>query len=202
MTPADIDTLDWAKGDGLLPAIAQHARSGRVLMLGYVDRAALERSFATGNAVFYSRTRRKLWTKGETSGNNLRIESITTDCDRDTVLLAVEPRGPTCHLGTASCFDATRPFLDGLDALIATRIAERPEGSYTARLAASGVEACARKVGEEALEVVLAAVGESDERLGSEAADLLYHLLVLLNRRGLALDEVLAHLARRHAESG
>lgn len=199
MNPFDVDVLDWHKSDGLLPAIAQHARSGRVLMLGFVNREALTHALQTGYASFYSRTRGELWTKGETSGHKLAIVSVEHDCDRDTVLYLVDPAGPTCHLGNESCFPDTRPFLEALDALVAGRFEQRPAGSYTTRLADSGAAACAQKVGEEAIETGLAAVGESDERLASEAADLLFHLLVLLRQRGLGLDDVVRVLAQRHA---
>ena len=201
MKPDEIDTLDWKKGDGLLPAIVQHARGGRVLMLGYVNRDALGQSFATGNAVFFSRSRQRLWMKGETSGNTLAIESIDTDCDRDTLLFSVVPAGPTCHLGTESCFADAMPLLGRLDNVVAERLADRPDGSYTARLAADGIEACARKVAEEATEVVLAAVTESGERLANEAADLLFHLIVVLRRRGLGLDDAVRVLHERHTSA-
>lgn len=197
MNASEIADLNWSKENGLLPAIAQHALSGRVLMLGYVNREALAQCFERGLAVFFSRTRQKLWTKGETSGNYLHVESIATDCDRDSLLLLVRPTGPTCHQGSESCFDNGRPFFDELDRLIADRIKQSPDDSYTAQLASAGVATCARKVGEEALEVVLAGIRESDERLASEAADLLYHLLVLTNRRSLSLNDIAGVLSDR-----
>lgn len=200
MREQDIDTLDWAKGDGLLPAIAQHSRSGRVLMLGFVNREALSQCFETGMATFFSRSRSRMWMKGETSGNTLTIRSIDTDCDRDTVLLLVEPAGPTCHNGTESCFADAMPFLQRLDSVVAQRLQDRPENSYTASLAAGGVAAGAQKVGEEAVELALAAVGETDDRVASEAADLLFHLIVVLRQRGLTLDDAVKELESRSAK--
>lgn len=200
MNSIDIEALDWNKGDGLLPAIVQHARTGRVLMLGFVNREALRQSQERGKAVFYSRTRDRLWMKGETSGHTLAIESIETDCDSDTVLMLAEPAGPTCHRGTNSCFPRSRPFLDRLDNLVAGRMEHQPAGSYTTKLAQAGVAAGAQKVGEEAVELALAAVAESDANVAAEAADLLYHLIVLLHQRGLSLADVTAVLRERHAD--
>lgn len=200
MKANEIDTLDWSKGNGLLPAIAQHSRSGRVLMLGYVNRDALARCFESGFAVFFSRSRSKLWQKGETSGNTLKIRSIDTDCDRDTILLGVDPAGPTCHQDTDSCFAAAMPFLDKLDSLVASRLHDRPDGSYTATLAAGGIAAGAQKLGEEAVELAIAAVSESDNRVTSEAADLLFHLIVVLRQRGLSIDDAVQELERRNTD--
>lgn len=197
MIADDIDTLDWSKGAGLLPAVVQHSRSGRVLMLGFVNREALARCFATGLAVFFSRSRSRLWMKGETSGNTLAIKSIDTDCDDDTLLIRAEPAGPTCHKNTDSCFAEARPFLDQLDSLVGERLRSRPEGSYTAKLAAGGVPASARKVAEEAVELAIAAVSENDIRVTEEAADLLFHLIVVLRHRGLTLDDAVKELVRR-----
>lgn len=198
MKAEDIDNLDWQKSDGMLPAIAQHARSGRVLMLGFVNREALVQCFSTGMATFFSRSRSRLWMKGETSGNTLAIRSIDTDCDRDAILLSVEPAGPTCHTGTDSCFNEAMPFLDRLDRLVEQRLQDRPAGSYTASLADGGVASGAQKVGEEGVELALAAVSESDDRVTSEAADLIFHLLVVLRQRGLNLDDAIKELERRH----
>lgn len=205
--PADIDTLDFDKAGGLLPAIVQHAHSGAVLMLGYMTREALSETLSRRRVVFFSRSRRRLWEKGETSGNTLRLAAVRTDCDRDALLVTALPAGPVCHLGTPSCFGAEAPeapaplaFLGALEAVIAQRIAERPEGSYTARLYAAGPKRIAQKVGEEGLEVALAAVAEPDDKLVGEAADLLYHLLLLLASRGLRLEQVLAELRSRHAD--
>lgn len=194
--------LDWAKGGGLLPAIVQHWRTGAVLMLGYMNREALAATRASGCVTFWSRSKRRLWQKGETSGHVLRVESIRADCDRDTLLIAAAPNGPTCHLGTASCFGAgSAPplaFLAELDALVARRAAERPAGSYTVRLLDAGVRRIAQKVGEEGVETALAAVAQGDTELLGEAADLIYHLTVLLRARGLSLDRVEDVLADRH----
>jgi len=187
---ADVERLDFAKGDGLLPAIVQHAVTGAVLMLGYMNREALRETLMRRRVVFFSRSKQRLWEKGETSGHCLELAQIRADCDRDTLLVTAWPRGPACHLGTATCFGdealtAAEPlaFLAALEGIIAQRIAERPEGSYTARLVAQGPKRLAQKVGEEGLEVALAAAAESDDKVVAEVADLLYHLLVLLKSR-------------------
>jgi len=199
MTPLERDALAWAKQDGLLPAVVQDAGNGRVLMLGYMDRAALEATLAGGRVTFYSRSKQRLWTKGETSGHTLDLVSIEADCDGDTLLVQARPQGHTCHLDRASCFPAAPAnFLADLDALIATRDAERPEGSYTTRLLAGGLRRIAQKVGEEGVETALAAVVEDDEALLGEAADLVYHLGVLLRARGLSLHDAVRVLETRH----
>lgn len=204
-TAADIERIDWNKNDGLVPAIVQHAGSGSVLMLGYMNRAALAATLERSRVVFFSRSKRRLWEKGETSGNFLQLVELHADCDADTLLVAALPAGPVCHTGAASCFGdealtaaAPLSFLLELEQLIAQRIAENPEGSYTARLYADGVRRVAQKVGEEGLEVALAGAGESDAALLGECADLLYHLLVLLRSRGLQLAAVIEELRRRH----
>lgn len=209
ITAADIERIDWDKGDGLVPAIVQHARSGSVLMLGYMDRAALSATLARGRVVFFSRSKRRLWEKGETSGNFLQLEAVHADCDADTLLVGALPAGPVCHTGSASCFGdapltaaAPLAFLPQLEQLIAQRIADAPEGSYTARLHAGGVRRVAQKVGEEGLEVALAGAGEPDAALVAESADLIYHLLVLLRSRGVALAAVIDELQRRHDAPG
>jgi phosphoribosyl-ATP pyrophosphohydrolase/phosphoribosyl-AMP cyclohydrolase len=201
----NLDELDFEKSAGLLPAIVQHADTGAVLMLGYMSRESLEASLARGRVVFYSRSKDRLWEKGETSGHALEIVTIKADCDRDTLLITARPLGPTCHLGTASCFGNTAPadgthlkFLSELEGIIADRMAVQPQESYTARLIAGGTARIAQKVGEEALEVAIAAVGGNDNEVLSEAADLLYHLLVLLKVRGLTLDRVAETLRVRH----
>jgi phosphoribosyl-ATP pyrophosphohydrolase/phosphoribosyl-AMP cyclohydrolase len=198
----DPAALDWSKGEGLLPAIVQDARGGAVLMLGYMNIAALEATLQSGKVTFYSRSRRRLWTKGESSGNFLLLESLHADCDADTLLLRARPQGPTCHLGTQSCFgDGSAPpldFLARLDALVAQRERERPPGSYTTKLFEGGVRRIAQKVGEEGVETALAGVAEDDEALLGEAADLLFHLIVLLRARGAGLEELAALLRRRH----
>ena len=203
---ADVERLDFAKGDGLLPAIVQHAATGAVLMLGYMNPQALRETLTRRRVVFFSRSKQRLWEKGETSGHCLELAQIRADCDRDTLLVTAWPRGPACHLGTATCFGdealtAAEPlaFLAALEGIIAQRIAERPEGSYTARLVAQGPKRLAQKVGEEGLEVALAAAAESDDKVVAEVADLLYHLLVLLRSRGLPLERVVAELQSRHA---
>lgn len=206
VTEENLAELDWAKGNGLLPVIVQHALSGEVLMLAYVNEEALRATLARGRAVFYSRTRGRLWEKGETTGNTLELQSLGMDCDRDTLLLLALPKGPTCHTGTSSCFGdgpltaaAAIAFLAQLEGVITQRIAADPEGSYTAKLHASGIKRMAQKVGEEGLEVALAGVGAVDAELVGEAADLLFHLEVLLQARGLRLADVVAELRARHA---
>jgi phosphoribosyl-ATP pyrophosphohydrolase/phosphoribosyl-AMP cyclohydrolase len=202
---APLNALDWAKGDGLLPAIVQHADSGRVLMLGYMNRDALARTLADGRVTFWSRSRETLWQKGETSGHVLDLVAIEADCDRDTLLLQARPAGPVCHLGTPTCFgDPAWPahgFLGELAALVQARRDADPDTSYTARLLQAPVERVAQKVGEEGVETALAATLDDPSQLAGEAADLLYHLLVLLARRGLDLDRVVATLQARHAET-
>lgn len=206
MTSTFLDSaqLDWSKGDGLLPVVVQHWLTGEVLMLGYMNADALATTQATGHVTFFSRSKQRLWTKGETSGNVLALKSLRMDCDADTLLVTAEPHGPTCHNGTSSCFgDGVRPvvgFLAELDALIARRYAERPEGSYTTRLFEGGVRRMAQKVGEEGVETALAAVAQDDEALLGEAADLIFHLLVTLRARGLGLSDVIDVLVQRHAE--
>lgn len=202
----DVNRLDWDKGSGLLPAVIQHARSGAVLMVGYMNREALRQTLGTGRVTFFSRSRGTLWTKGETSGNFLDAASVSFDCDADTLLVLATPAGPVCHTGAPTCFpQAGRPaaerlqFLPLLEEVIAERVAERPEGSYTARLFAQGSARLAQKIGEEGVEVALAAVGTDDAKVVSESADLLYHLLLLLRQRGLSLADVVAELELRHA---
>ena len=200
----DFSRLDWAKGDGLLPAIVQHWRSGEVLMLGYMNAEALAQTQASGKVTFYSRSRQRLWTKGESSGHVLVMKSIRIDCDADTLLVRAEPHGPTCHLGTSSCFGDSaevRPplgFLAELDALVAQRHAQRPEGRYTTMLFESGIRRIAQKVGEEGVETALAAVVQGDGDLLGEAADLIFHLIVVLRARGLSLADAVDVLADRH----
>lgn len=186
----DIDALAWDKQGGLLPAIVQDAATLRVLMLGYMDRDALGATLASGKVTFFSRSKGQLWTKGESSGHVLELVSIDADCDADTLLVRAHPRGPTCHLQRASCFPAAPgDGLAELDALIAQRERERPEGSYTTKLFEAGIRRIAQKVGEEGVETALAAVAQDDAALLGEAADLLYHLTVLLRARGLSLAD-------------
>jgi phosphoribosyl-ATP pyrophosphohydrolase/phosphoribosyl-AMP cyclohydrolase len=203
---ADIETLDFGKGDGLLPAVVQHATTGAVLMVGYMNREALQETLSRRHVVFFSRSKQRLWEKGEASGNFLELEEIRTDCDRDALLVTATPLGPVCHVGTATCFGdgpVTKgerlAFLAALEGVIETRIADSPQGSYTARLFAEGPKRIAQKVGEEGLEVALAAVAESDDKVVAESADLMFHLLVLLRSRGLSFERVVAELQSRHA---
>lgn len=202
----DIDKLDWDKGNGLLPAIVQDADSCRVLMLGFMNRDALRRTLGEGRVTFFSRTRQSLWTKGETSGHYLDVTSVSTDCDADTLLVLARPHGPVCHEGTATCFPRAEEtaagrlsFLASLEAVVSDRIARQPEGSYTAELFQQGRGRIAQKIGEEGVELALAAVGNEDAEVVSEAADLLYHLMLLLRERGLSLADVVAELELRHA---
>jgi phosphoribosyl-ATP pyrophosphohydrolase/phosphoribosyl-AMP cyclohydrolase len=200
MSPDQIQALAWDKQGGLLPAIVQDAGTGRVLMLGYMDRAALEATLATGRVTFFSRSKQRLWMKGESSGDVLDLVRLETDCDADTLLVQAVPRGPTCHLGRTSCFpEAPGSFLAELDALVQARERERPAGSYTTSLFEGGVRRAAQKVGEEGVETALAAVAQGDEALLGESADLVFHLIVLLRSRGLGLDAVEAVLRQRHA---
>ena len=200
--------LDWDKGGGLLPAIVQDAGSGAVLMLGYMNREALAATEATGRVTFWSRSKNRLWTKGETSGHFLELRQIAADCDGDTLLILADAKGPACHMGTATCWGDKPPqsaaeqvaFLGRLEQVIAERIATRPDGSYTAKLLAEGTRRIAQKVGEEGLELALAAVAQSDEEIIGEAADLLYHTLLLLKVKNLSLSQVVAELEIRHTD--
>ncbi|ANB19469.1 bifunctional phosphoribosyl-AMP cyclohydrolase/phosphoribosyl-ATP diphosphatase HisIE [Dokdonella koreensis] len=195
------ERIDWDKGDGLVPLIVQHAHDGRVLMLGYTDRAALEQTLASGQVHFFSRSRGRLWKKGESSGHVLALVSLAADCDGDTLLCQAVPAGPTCHTGTASCFDGdggAHPWLNRLEALIAARRTADPATSYVAGLFAKGRKRQAQKVGEEGVETALAALAGEPGELRAEAADLLFHLLVLLHGSDLVLADVVAELERRH----
>ncbi len=185
--------------DGLVPAIVQDDLDGRVLMLGYMNRDALQRTLKTGRVTFFSRSRQQLWTKGETSGNYLELVSLAVDCDQDALLVRVLPSGPVCHTGAETCFSATDegPLLKRLEGIIAQRQNERPEGSYVASLFQKGRPKIAQKVGEEAVELVIEAMGNDDERLLEEAADLLFHVLVLLHAKGRGLRDALAVLRKR-----
>lgn len=198
----DQERLAWDKMDGLLPAIVQHADTGEVRMLGYMDRAALAATLEHGRVTFFSRSKQALWEKGATSGNGLALVSIAADCDGDALLVTARPEGPTCHLGSASCFgDVGAPgvgFLAELESVIAKRNGTDPEQSYTARLLEQGVKRIAQKVGEEGVETALAAVAGDGSELTAEAADLLYHLLVLLEASDLTLSTVIETLRERH----
>ena len=198
------DDIDWAKGDGLVPVIVQHAVTGRVLMLGYMNREALAQTQASKLVTFHSRSRNCLWTKGETSGNTLKLRSIELDCDGDTILVQATPAGPTCHLEKSSCFDrdAELPgfgFIGQLEGIIGERMTDKPGGSYTAELIDSGVQRIAQKIGEEGVEVALAAMNGDQRELTNEAADLLYHVLVLLKHQGLEFADVAQQLAARQS---
>jgi phosphoribosyl-ATP pyrophosphohydrolase/phosphoribosyl-AMP cyclohydrolase len=188
---------------GLVPVVVQDRASGDVLMVAWANAEAVERTAATGYAHFWSRSRQALWRKGETSGNGLRVVDARADCDKDTLLLVVDPEGPACHEGTRTCFGdgptSAAGVLEELSRVVASRAGEAPEGSYTARLLAKGQDAVLKKIGEEATEVVLAAKSESDERLAEEAADLLYHLTVALHQRQVPLARVMDVLRRRRA---
>ncbi|MGL9721702.1 bifunctional phosphoribosyl-AMP cyclohydrolase/phosphoribosyl-ATP diphosphatase HisIE [Symbiopectobacterium sp.] len=193
--------LDWEKTDGMIPAIVQHAVSGEVLMLGYMNQAALETTEQSGKVTFYSRTKQRLWTKGESSGHFLNVVSITPDCDNDSLLVLANPIGPTCHQGTSSCFAPAQHewlFLHQLEQLLASRKQADPASSYTAKLYASGTKRIAQKVGEEGLETALAATVHDTEELTNEAADLMYHLLVLL--QDLDLATIIGRLKARHTK--
>lgn len=200
-----ITALDWDKMEGMMPAVVQHAFDGRVLMQGYMNPEALANSFDTGKVTFWSRSRDQLWTKGETSGNTLKMVEVHSDCDNDCLLVLAIPAGPTCHHGTDTCFDEgqsrTAPglsFLAELERVIAQRYEDRPEGSYTTKLFDAGVKRIAQKVGEEGVETALAAATGDTEELSNEAADLLYHLLVLIRECGITLEDITRTLESRH----
>jgi phosphoribosyl-AMP cyclohydrolase / phosphoribosyl-ATP pyrophosphohydrolase len=198
MTPDQINALAWQKQNGLLPAIVQDADSLQVVMLGYMNREALESTLASGQVCFFSRSKNRLWTKGESSGHYLHLVSVQTDCDSDTLLVLAHPQGPTCHLQRSSCFaDAPEHFLSVLEKRIADRKNADPATSYSKRLMDSGLDKVAQKVGEEAVETVIAALAQNREALLGESADLLYHLLVLLQCKELTLAEVVDVLKQR-----
>ncbi|MGR5061765.1 bifunctional phosphoribosyl-AMP cyclohydrolase/phosphoribosyl-ATP diphosphatase HisIE [Photobacterium sp. DNB22_13_2] len=203
------NSINWDKVDGLVPAIVQDNTSGQVLMLGYMNDSALSKTLETQQVTFWSRTKERLWTKGETSGNVLRLKSIKLDCDQDTLLVKVDPIGPTCHLDTTTCFDSDTAeagqveqpalvFLHQLEQVLASRKGADPESSYTASLYARGTKRISQKVGEEGVEVALAATSGDKAELVCESADLIYHLLVLLQDQGMSLSDVTAKLQERH----
>ena len=187
-------------GDGLLPVIIQDATTLKVLMLGYMNEEAFEKSAAEGRVTFWSRSRQALWTKGETSGNFLHIVEMFPDCDNDTLLIKARPDGPTCHRGTTSCFDTPEDegFIRTLAAVVRDRHAKMPEGSYTTKLFIKGPKIIGKKVGEEAVEAVIEAVDGNRDRFVYEASDLIYHLLVLLEQQGVSLPDLERELAFRH----
>jgi phosphoribosyl-ATP pyrophosphohydrolase/phosphoribosyl-AMP cyclohydrolase len=188
---------------GLIPVVVQDSASGDVLMVAYANAEALQRTAESGLAHFWSRSRRALWRKGETSGNALRVRELLADCDRDALLMVVEPDGPACHTGARCCFGDATPtgagMLEELRRVIASRRAQAPEASYTAKLLAKGLDATLKKIGEESAELVMAAKAESGERLAEESADLLFHLLVALEQRGVRPAQVLDVLRRRRS---
>ncbi len=195
--------IDFDKAGGLVPAIVQDAVTRRVLMLGYMNSEALRLTRETGNVTFWSRSRQTLWTKGETSGNYLRLVEIKADCDRDALLVLANPTGPVCHTGADTCWGESNEanplvFLSELGDFIERRHSEMPEGSYTTSLFRDGLNRMAQKVGEEALELVIEATNGTDERLIYEGADMLYHLIVLLTSKGLRLEDMATELAKRH----
>ena len=198
------ERINWEKVDGLVPAIVQDYQSSQVLMMGYMNPAALEKTGETGNVTFFSRTKERLWTKGETSGNVLQLQNIALDCDNDTLLVKVNPIGPTCHTGTTTCWDGDKQeesqmvWLHQLEQLLAARKNADPESSYTASLYARGSKRISQKVGEEGVEVALAATSGDKAELVCESADLIYHLMVLLQDQGLSMDEVVNKLKERH----
>lgn len=194
--------IDWKKNAGLVPAIVQDDATLQVLMLGYMNADALRKTLRTKRVTFFSRSKQRLWTKGESSGHFLRFVSLTVDCDQDTLLVRAVPDGPTCHRGTPSCFGddgATGVgFLAQLEQVVAARIKGGDRSSYTVRLAKEGVARVAQKVGEEGVETALAALKAGRKEFAGEAADLLYHLIVLLHVRKLSLDDAIAVLVKRH----
>jgi phosphoribosyl-ATP pyrophosphohydrolase/phosphoribosyl-AMP cyclohydrolase len=200
-----IDGLAWDKMDGLLPAVVQDEANGAVLMLGYMNRAALAATLGSGRVTFWSRSKARLWTKGESSGHHLALASVHADCDDDALLVRARPHGPTCHLGTASCFGMAEvdgpAWLGTLAGIVADRAARADPASYTARLLAEGLPKIAQKVGEEGVEVALAAVTRDNDGLAEEAADLLYHLTVLMQARGLGWNAVTSRLKARHVSA-
>ncbi|MEN3260444.1 bifunctional phosphoribosyl-AMP cyclohydrolase/phosphoribosyl-ATP diphosphatase HisIE [Sodalis endosymbiont of Spalangia cameroni] len=201
LTEQQRQQLDWQKNGGLLPAIVQHAVSGEVLMLGYMNADALQATEQSGQVTFYSRSKQRLWTKGESSGHVLHLVSLHPDCDNDTLLILAHPKGPTCHNGTSSCFAPASSdwgFLYTLETLLGERKNADPHSSYTASLYASGTKRIAQKVGEEGVETALAATVHDKEELTNEAADLVYHLLVLLQDQELDLSRVIGRLRERH----
>ncbi len=202
ITNENSNKLSWDKMDNLLPAIVQDALSGKVLMQGYMDQDALAKTLETGKVTFFSRSKQRLWTKGETSGNTLDLVSVACDCDQDSLLVLANPNGPTCHTGVESCwFDGNTPaftFLADLERVLAARKDADPKSSYTASLYNKGIKRIAQKVGEEGVETALAATVRDKEELKNEAADLLYHLTVLLQASDMSLNDALDVLRERH----
>ncbi|OIQ46379.1 MAG: bifunctional phosphoribosyl-AMP cyclohydrolase/phosphoribosyl-ATP diphosphatase [Gammaproteobacteria bacterium MedPE] len=202
LTTTQITAINWEKVDNLLPAIVQDSFNGQVLMLGYMNQEALDTTLASMKVTFFSRTKNRLWTKGETSGDFLHVKDMAIDCDNDTLLIMAQPAGPTCHLGTPSCFADSKgfdlDFISQLNHVIDARYVDRDESSYTASLFNRGVKRMAQKVGEEGVEVALAAATDDREELINESSDLLYHLLVLLRGKEVPLTEIMDNLRSRH----
>ena len=202
MPDMNLDKIDWNKGQGLVPAIVQNSDNGQILMLAYMDRAALAQTISSKKVTFFSRSKNRLWTKGETSGNWLDFISGEMDCDADTLLIQARPQGPSCHTGSVTCFNDQTPnnigFLDQLTILIAERHKTMPEGSYTTSLFAEGKARIAQKVGEEGVELALARMKDDNTELANEAADLLFHMMVLLEDAGLSLTDAISVLQNRH----
>lgn len=198
----DIHKLDFEKSQGLIPCIVQDASTYRVLMLGYMNQEALDKTLAENRLTFFSRTKQRLWTKGETSGNYLALVDVTMDCDQDTLLFKVNPTGPTCHTGSDTCFNEENEGagLDFLERIINDRKNNPKPGSYTNQLLNSGINKVAQKVGEEAVELVIEAKDDNKELFLNEAADLMYHFLVLLSAKGVKLEEIVNVLKSRHAK--
>ncbi|MEJ5350340.1 MAG: bifunctional phosphoribosyl-AMP cyclohydrolase/phosphoribosyl-ATP diphosphatase HisIE [Melioribacteraceae bacterium] len=197
----DLNAIDFSKNSGLVPAIVVDNFTGQVLMLGFMNQEALQKTIDTKLVTFYSRTRKSLWTKGETSKNYLHLVDIKTDCDNDTLLVIAKPDGPTCHLGNYSCFGnekSNTKFLDYLFELIKERKEKLPEGSYTTKLFQSGLNRIIQKVGEEAVETIIAAKNENRNEIINEVSDLIYHLFVMLAQKNIELQEVLNNLIDRH----
>ncbi len=199
----NVESIDFEKSDGLVPAIVQDKFTGQILMLGFMNKEALKKTIDTGLVTFYSRSRKQLWTKGETSGNYLKLDSIVTDCDNDTLLIYAVPEGPTCHLNRYSCFGIDKEnvrFLSYLYNLIKERKKNLPENSYTTKLFKSGLDRIIQKVGEESVETVIAAKNKNRKEFIDESSDLIYHLLVLMVELGIELDEVVENLIQRHTK--
>ncbi|MDA8730426.1 bifunctional phosphoribosyl-AMP cyclohydrolase/phosphoribosyl-ATP diphosphatase HisIE [Alphaproteobacteria bacterium] len=202
MPDINLDKIDWDKGDGLVPAIVQNLDNGQILMLAYMDRAALAQTISSKKVTFFSRSKNRLWTKGETSGNWLDYINGEMDCDADTILIQARPQGPSCHTGSVTCFNDRTPsnigFLDHLGRLIAERHKTMPKGSYTTSLFTEGKARIAQKVGEEGVELALARMKDDSAEMADEAADLLFHMMVLLEDAGLSLADAISVLQDRH----
>lgn len=204
LTEADIGSLDWGKMGGLIPAVVQDHRTGELLMVGYMNADAVAQTLTSGFVTFFSRSKERLWQKGETSGNRLDLRGIFTDCDGDALLVLAEPYGPVCHLGTRSCFEAPFPkaaWLGELSAIVAERARSGNDSSYTRKLLDEGAARIGQKIGEEGVELALAAVSRDVNGCVDEAADLIYHLSVLMEARGFSWEDVVSRLRDRHARA-